>query len=138
MSVMLPQTDDVIHPLLFTVCVDSTTHPALSPHGVRGLVTPNFQMWRLRLGVTHSVSWVLCGPVASGVSELYRAPLNLEVTTLSPALDGSGLPGSSLHSGLRPGAPAPLKVSTSIFGKGHSWLLISAQVYYFIYSSQGP
>ena len=88
--------------------------------------------------MTHPVLWVLCGPVASGVSELYGALLNLEMTTPSPALDRTCLPGFSLHSGLRPEAPAPLKVSTSIFGKGHSWFLISAQVYYFIYSSQGP
>lgn len=137
MSVMLPQTDNEIHPLLFAVCgLSWTTHPALSPHGVRGLVTPHFQMWRLRPGMTHPVSWVLCGPVASGVSELYGALLNPEVTTPSPALDRTCLPGFSLlHSGLCPEAPAPLKVSTSIFGKGHSWFLISVQVYYFIYSS---
>ena len=88
--------------------------------------------------MTHPVSWVLCGPVASGVSELYGALLNPEVTMPSPALDRTCLPSFSLHSGLHPEAPAPLKVATSIFGKGHSWLLISAQVYYLIYSSQGP
>ena len=78
--------------------------------------------------MTHPVSWVLCGPVASGVSELYGALLNPEVTTPSPALDRTCLPGFSLlHSGLCPEAPAPLKVSTSIFGKGHSWFLIQSK-----------